>query len=62
MWERWLFGYLTSLSQLTRGGTVVKVLCYKSEGRWFDPYVVAVENSEWKWQVSTIPPNFVLLP
>jgi len=19
-----------------RGGTVVKVLCYKSEGRWFD--------------------------
>ena len=21
-----------------RGGTVVKVLCYKSEGRWFDPF------------------------
>jgi len=20
-----------------RGGTVVKVMCYKSEGRWFDP-------------------------
>ena len=20
-----------------RGGTVVTVLCYKSEGRWFDP-------------------------
>ena len=20
-----------------RGSTVVKVLCYKSEGRWFDP-------------------------
>ena len=20
-----------------RGGTVVKMLCYKSEGRWFDP-------------------------
>jgi len=20
-----------------RGGTVVNVLCYKSEGRWFDP-------------------------
>jgi len=20
-----------------RGGTVVKVLCYKSEGRWLDP-------------------------
>jgi len=24
-----MFGY--------RGSTVVKVLCYKSEGRWFDP-------------------------
>ena len=23
-----------------RGSTVVKVLCYKSEGRWFDPSVV----------------------
>jgi len=22
-----------------RGGTVIKVLCYKSEGRWFDPSV-----------------------
>jgi len=22
---------------LSSGGTVVKVLCYKSEGRWFDP-------------------------
>jgi len=22
---------------LIRGSTVVKVLCYKSEGRWFDP-------------------------
>ena len=22
---------------LNRGSTVVKVLCYKSEGRWFDP-------------------------
>ena len=22
---------------LDRGGTVVKVLCYKEEGRWFDP-------------------------
>jgi len=21
----------------TRGSTVVKVLCYESEGRWFDP-------------------------
>jgi hypothetical protein len=21
-----------------RGSTVVKVLCYKSEGRWFDPF------------------------
>ena len=25
------------LKQGDRGGTVVKVLCYKSEGRWFDP-------------------------
>ena len=24
-------------AQGDRGGTVVKVLCYKSEGRWFDP-------------------------
>jgi len=23
-----------------RGSTVVKVLCYKSEGRWFDPQLV----------------------
>ena len=22
---------------MDRGGTAVKVLCYKSEGRWFDP-------------------------
>ena len=27
--------YVTSFGD--RGGTVVKVLCYKSEGRWFDP-------------------------
>ena len=25
-----------TLSRGDRGGTVVKVLCYKSEGRWFD--------------------------
>jgi hypothetical protein len=32
------FGIVTSLWSETgdRGGTVVKVLCYKSEGRWFD--------------------------
>jgi len=29
--------YNTQESQGVRGGTVVKVLCYKSEGRWFDP-------------------------
>ena len=33
--------YFTLCKVLTefggRGGTVVKVLCYKSEGRWFDP-------------------------
>ena len=29
---------LTTLFSLgDRGSTVVKVLCYKSEGRWFDP-------------------------
>ena len=28
--------YLYS-SHVTFGGTVVKALCYKSEGRWFDP-------------------------
>jgi len=27
----------TLVSVGDRGGTVVKVLCYKSEGRWFDP-------------------------
>ena len=32
------FGYFTEVlgSIGDRGGTVVKVLCYKSEGRWFD--------------------------
>jgi len=25
------------LTTVDRGSTVVKVLCYKSEGRWFDP-------------------------
>jgi len=25
------------LLSIYRGGTLVKVLCYKSEGRWFDP-------------------------
>ena len=29
------FGILSSGGG--RGSTVVKVLCYKSEGRWFDP-------------------------
>ena len=26
-----------------RGGTAVKVLCYKSEGRWFDSQLVPSE-------------------
>jgi len=26
-----------------RGSTVVKVLCYKSEGRWFDPQMVSLK-------------------
>ena len=28
---------VTKSLQSTRSSTVVKVLCYKSEGRWFDP-------------------------
>ena len=28
--------YNNTISTWDRGGTVVKVLCYKSEGRWFD--------------------------
>ena len=32
-------GYLCG----NRGSTVVKVLCYKSEGRWFDPTLVSME-------------------
>ena len=29
--------YLVSDEEGDRGGTVVKALCYKSKGRWFDP-------------------------
>jgi len=34
-----MFAVLTSLLDYLgdRGGTVVKVLCHKSEGRWFNP-------------------------
>jgi len=32
---RFLVSYACYL--VDRGGTVVKVLCYKSEARWFDP-------------------------
>ena len=28
---------ILTVFQPARGSTVVKVLCYKSEGRWFDP-------------------------
>ena len=31
-----LFHYIL-LKMGNRGSTVVKMLCYKSEGRWFDP-------------------------
>ena len=27
-----------------RSGTVVKVLCYKSEGRWFDPSFIDINS------------------
>ena len=30
--RHWMYVYIGD-----RGGTVVKALCYKSEGRWFDP-------------------------
>ena len=29
--------YLATVTSISRSSTVVKVLCYKSEGRWFDP-------------------------
>ena len=36
-----------------RGGTVVKVLCYKSEGRWFDPnwchWNFSLKLTLWPW-------------
>jgi len=37
--ESYLFMYIFYLFKGggDRSGTVVKVLCYKSEGRWFDP-------------------------
>ena len=33
------YSFFFCISRLSgdRGGTVVKVMCYKSEGRWFDP-------------------------
>ena len=31
------FMFPHSLSTVERRSTVIKVLCYKSEGRWFDP-------------------------
>ena len=31
------FLFILLTGQGDRGSTVVKVLCYKSEGRWFDP-------------------------
>ena len=34
---------------MDRGSTVVKVLCYKSEGRWFDP-----SWSHWKFSLSHV--------
>ena len=49
MYIKWCFSILFCLSTFDkilslsyvmlgyRGSTVVKVLCYKSEGRWFDP-------------------------
>jgi len=33
----YVYFYSLHVSDGDRGSTVVKVLCYKSEGRWFDP-------------------------
>jgi len=38
----WRWGFVENvqlyiLQCVDRGRTVVKVICYKSEGRWFDP-------------------------
>jgi len=35
--RKWVFLAYICETIGDRGGTVVKVLCYKSEGRWFDP-------------------------
>jgi len=32
-----IYIYIYAVHYGDRGSTVVKVLCYKSEGRWFDP-------------------------
>ena len=32
----WWFHLLSNILMGDRGSMVVKVLCYKSEGRWFD--------------------------
>jgi len=32
----YIYIYIIYIYSKERGGTVVKVLCYKSEGRWFD--------------------------
>jgi len=37
IWCNWLFYMYTKYEIGDRCSTVVKVLCYKSEGRWFDP-------------------------
>jgi hypothetical protein len=46
-----LFKKLESFMKIGgRVGTVVKVLCYKSEGRWFDPRLY-----HWKFFIDTNP-------
>ena len=35
--NRKVAGSIPAVVSVDRGSTVVKVLCYKSEGRWFDP-------------------------
>jgi len=41
MWQKGTYSFLSASQKSggggVHGGTVAKVLCYKSEGRWFDP-------------------------
>jgi len=40
--------YVAHVQNWDRGGTVVKVLCYKSDGRWFGPIII-FPIALWHW-------------